>query len=69
MFNDAYSLGRVIRLQACLWHKQRRPEVAKSEVMGAVDVFEKLGATKDAEECRKLLRRIEEEMNGDVIPG
>jgi len=31
--------------------------------LGAADVFEKLVATKDAEDCRKLPRDTEEEMN------
>jgi tetratricopeptide (TPR) repeat protein len=61
--DSAYLLGRTMRLQAYFWYKQRRLEEAKSEALGAAGVFEKLRATKDVEECRKLLRDIEEEMN------
>jgi len=53
----------VVRLQAYLWFKQRRFEEAKSEALGAAGVFEKLRAAKDLEECKKLLRDIEVEMN------
>ena len=61
--DSAYLLGRAVRLQAYLWYKQRRFEEAKSEILGAIGVFEKLRATEDVEECRKILRDIAEEMS------
>jgi len=65
--NNTYYLVRAMKLQATFWCNQRRLEEAKSEALRAVEVFEKLGATKDVEECRKLLRRIDEEMNCLVV--
>jgi len=64
--NNAYRLGRAMELQATVWYKQDRFEEARSEVLRAVDVFEKLGAAKILERCRGLLQRIEEEMNNPV---
>ena len=68
VFDDMYNLGSAMRLQACFWHKQGRFEGARLEAIGAVDVFEKLGAANDVEDCRKLLRQIEEEMEGHGVP-
>jgi tetratricopeptide (TPR) repeat protein len=56
---SAYSLGFAMELQAEIWYQQRRLEEAKSEVLRAADVYEKLGATKDVEDCRKLLRKMQ----------
>ena len=60
--SDAYDLGRAVKLRASIWDKQGRLEEAKSEASRAVDAFEKLGAAKDAEDCRELLRSLEEKM-------
>ena len=46
-------------LQAWIWHRQRRLEEAKSEALGAVDAFEKLGAANDAKKARLLLQKID----------
>ena len=67
--NDAYNLARAMKVQANLWYIQGRLEEARSEALRAADVFEKLGAARDLEGCRKLLRWIEEEMNGPVASG
>jgi tetratricopeptide (TPR) repeat protein len=53
--NDTYLLARAMELQAGFLHKQHRFEEAKSEALRAVDAFEKLGATNDAEDARILL--------------
>jgi len=58
--NEPYYLARVMQLQSRFWCGQGKFEEAKSEALGAADVFERLGATKDLEECRALLRDIEE---------
>jgi len=58
--NNPYNLGRAIELQARFWYGQGKFEEAKSEALGAADVFERLGAAKDLEDCRALLRDIEE---------
>ena len=59
--NDAYNLARAMKVQANLWYIQGRLEEAKFEALRAVDIFEKFGATRDLEGCRKLLRWIREE--------
>ena len=56
---NTYMLAHAMKLQAKIWHRQRRFEEAKSEMLGAVDGFEKLGAANDANKTRVLLRRIE----------
>jgi tetratricopeptide (TPR) repeat protein len=64
--NDTYFLSLTMEEQAWVWYKQHRPEDAKSEALCAADFYEKVGAAIDLEECRKLLRRIEEELNSQV---
>ena len=61
--DNAFLLGRGMRLQANFWHKRRRFEEAKFEALRAVEVFEKIGAALDLEKCRELLRSIQKEMN------
>ena len=57
---DTFRLGWATETQAWIWYRQRRLEDTASEALRASEIYEKLGATKDAEECRKLLRKIEE---------
>jgi tetratricopeptide (TPR) repeat protein len=57
--NDAYNLGRAMELHAWIWYRQGRLEEAKSEALRAVDVYGRIGATKDVEDCRNLLQKIE----------
>ena len=59
--NNAYNLGRAMELQANFWYDQRMFDKVKSEASGAADVYEKIGATEDAEDCRALLRKIDGE--------
>ena len=59
--NDAYNLGRAMELQAGFWYDQRMLDKAKLEASSAADVYEKIGATEDAEDCRVLLREIDGE--------
>ena len=66
--NDAYLLGRAAHLKARLWCGQHRLEEAKSEASCAADAFERLGSAKDLVVCRRLLRRIEEEMDNGEPP-
>jgi tetratricopeptide (TPR) repeat protein len=65
--NDPYCLGCAMHLQAWLYYSQCRLEEAKSEALCTVNVFEKLGASRDVERCRELLQWIEEDMNNPVI--
>ena len=66
MVSYAYNLGSAMMLWAMLWHKQHRLEEARPEVMCAVELFEKLGATQDVEGCRTLLQQIQRELNNSV---
>ena len=64
--DGTFNLGRAMELQAHLWYIQGMYEKARSGASHAIDVFEKLGAAQDLEECRELLRRIDEELNSPV---
>jgi tetratricopeptide (TPR) repeat protein len=57
--DGTYQLGRTMKLQANIWYQEHRLEDAKSEALHALGIYEKLGATKDAEVCRDLLQDIE----------
>jgi len=67
--NDAYKLGRVMELQAGLCYEQHGLEGARSWVLRAADVYEKLGAMQDLERCRRHLQRIGGRMNKPVASG
>ena len=64
--NNMYFLGRVTEQQARIWYYQYRLEDARTEALRAADNYDKLGATMDMERCRKLLRKIEKELNAPV---
>jgi len=66
---NIYTLGRATKQQAKLWYRQHRLEEARSEILRAADMFDKLGATTDLKSCKKLLRQIDEETNKPVTPG
>jgi len=53
------NLGFAMELQARVWYKEGRLEEARSEALRAVDAYEKLGATKDVEDCRTLLQKLD----------
>jgi tetratricopeptide (TPR) repeat protein len=59
--NNAHRLGRMVEQQAWFWYAQRKFEEARSAVSHAAGVFERLGATQDLEDCRDLLRMIEQD--------
>ena len=63
---DIYHLGRAILLQAEILHQQRRIEEATSEALRALEIFERLGATKAVRACEDLLRDSEKEL---IYPG
>ena len=65
--NDSYLLGRAMELDAVLWYRQGRFGEAKSEALGALNSFEKLGATVDIERCRVILRDAEKATNGQTV--
>ena len=65
--NDPYLLGRATELDAVLWFRQRRFGEAQPDASGALDLFEKLGATVDVDRCRATLRAIEEAINKQTV--
>ena len=67
--NSPYNLGRAMELQARFWLQERKLEEAKSEALGAIDAYERLGAAKDVERCKKILRDIEKETEKPVTSG
>jgi tetratricopeptide (TPR) repeat protein len=62
--NNPYHLARASGLQPECWHQQHMFQEAKSEALHALDVFEKLGATNDAEYTRELLGEIYHRVRG-----
>jgi len=67
--DSLYNLGCAMEQQAKVWYKQHRFEEAMSEALRAAEVFERLGATKDMENCGKLLQRIEKKLDNPVTSG
>ena len=65
--NSPYNQGHAMELQAWVWYRQHRLEEARSETLRAADVFEKLGAAKDVEDCKDLLVCIKREMNDPIV--
>ncbi|KAF9787213.1 hypothetical protein BJ322DRAFT_1186751 [Thelephora terrestris] len=57
---DKYRLGSVMAMQARIWYLQRRFEDATSEVLRAIEIFEKLGAATKLVMCRGILGDIEQ---------
>ena len=58
--NDRYRFGRAMKMQAWSWYRQRMFEEAKSEALGAPKVYGEVGPSKDVEDCKVILRDIEE---------
>jgi len=67
--DSPYNLGCAMQQHALVWYEQYRFGEARSEALRAADVFERLGATKDMENCRMLLRRIQKKLNDPVTSG
>ena len=53
-----YLLGRVTELKARIWHQQGRFEEARSDVLCAKEIYEKLGLAEGVQDCRDLLQEI-----------
>ena len=64
---NAYHLCQAMQMQAMIWYLQRRPGDAGFLALCAVEIYEKLGAARDAGGCRELLRRIEQELESRSI--
>ena len=59
---DKYFLGQAMEEQALILYRQGRRKDTVSEVLCAIEIYEKLGATKDLERCRDLLHDVEQSM-------
>ena len=57
---NRYRLGLTMEVQAEILYQQHRLEDTKSEALGALQIFERIGVVKEAERCRDLLRKTEE---------
>ena len=66
--NDTYDLGCLMYIQGHVWYGQRRLEDSKSEVLHALEIFEELGSTKDASNCRELLETAEQAIKNRSTP-
>ena len=60
---DQFKLGRAREMQASVWYRQLRLEEAKSEVLHALETYEKLGAGTDVGTSKELLQNIERAIN------
>jgi len=67
--NVPYKLGRATQLYARILFREGKFEEAKSKALHAADVYGKLGAAKDMEDCRELLGLIEVEIKTAVTSG
>ena len=67
--DSPYNLGRAMEFQAEVWYQQRRLEDSKLEALRALEIFEELGSTEDAGNCRNLLRKVEQATkDGPLVP-
>ena len=67
--DDAYSMGRAMELQARMWYCESKFGEAKSEALQAIKFFEKIGSMMDVEDCRAILKDIEERMKTPIVSG
>ena len=57
--DNPYWLGSVTELQGRIWYQQGRLEDAKTELLHALGIYEKVGAAKDLEDCMDILQEVE----------
>ena len=67
--NDPYSLGRAMILQASIWMRQHEFEEARSEILRAAEIFEKLGSSWWVGNCGVLLGSIQEKQDRLIASG
>jgi len=66
--NNPYDLGRAMELQAKFWYNQLMLEKARFEALCAINAYEKIGAASDVEDCRRLLKWIDElDLDGEFL--
>jgi tetratricopeptide (TPR) repeat protein len=64
---DGYNLGLVMEAKAVILFREGKLEDATSKAFGALEIYEKLGASKDAGDCKDLLQEIEGTMAGELL--
>ena len=64
-----HDLSRAMELQARVWYRQCRLEDARCEALGALEIFEKLGAAQNVGTCRELLQEIERATESRAVSG
>jgi hypothetical protein len=64
--NDAYRLARALRLQALSWATEHTYEEVRPNALRVLDVLGKLGATKDVEHARKIVKTIDRAALGNA---
>ena len=57
--DNTYNLGHAMNQQAEIWCQQRRLGDAKREALGALEIYQELGAADDARACNELLQEID----------
>jgi tetratricopeptide (TPR) repeat protein len=67
--NNMFNLGGAMWLRALVRGSQHRLEEARSAILRAADVYEKLGASPNKEACEKLLQKIQAKLNNPVASG
>ena len=65
--DDAHTLGWAMEAKARIWYQQDRLENAVPEALGALEIYEKLGASKDLVDCEDLLREFEQIITSEFL--
>ena len=65
--DNTFYLGRAMEQKARILYRQRQFEDAHSEASGALEIYEKVGASTDAARCKDLLWDIEEAVAGELL--
>ena len=60
--DNPYWLGFAMLMQSRVFYRQWRLGEAKTEALHAIEIFKRLGAAKDVEECRSHLQMVERVM-------
>ena len=64
--NNPYQLSRAMMKQARFWYEECKFEEARCETLCAVDIYKKIGATKNVECCQAILQNIEVALSNTV---
>ena len=67
--NNVRHLGYATEMQAWILYGQDRFEEARSEALRAVDIYEEFGVAGDTEDCRLVLRYMQEKLDIAVASG